>query len=126
MKKSERTTISMQPRLLRMRDAPAYLGMSERVFNQIVRPNVREVVIGVQGVAFDREELDRWADAFIDANAVVKPERANRPARAVEPVPKRRAPTVTIKPLNTGKNEFQQALDVARRAKKASKAPKVD
>lgn len=121
MGRRDRTIIAIQPRLLRMRDAPEYLGMSERAFNQIVRPNVREVVIGVQGIAFDREELDQWADTYMENNAVVKPERANRPAGAVEPVPKRRPPTATITRPNKGQNDFQEALNMARRKRKASK-----
>jgi hypothetical protein len=48
------------PRVLRIRDAPAYLGMNRALFNQLVRPQVSEVVIGIQGVAFDRLELDAW------------------------------------------------------------------
>jgi predicted DNA-binding transcriptional regulator AlpA len=115
MKKPEHTTISMQPRLLRMRDAPAYLGMSERTFNQVVRPNIREVVIGVQGVAFDREELDRWADKFMEENAVEKPGQVERSIRSGEPKPKRRPPTFTVKAANTDKSSFQNALDAARK-----------
>jgi len=55
-----------------MRDAPEYLGMSPKVFNETVRPHVREVVVGIQGIAFDREELDGWADGFMAANAIDK------------------------------------------------------
>ena len=62
----------MTPRLLRMRDAPAYLGMCEREFNATVRPNVREVRIGQQGVAFDRNDLDAWADEYVSRHSVDK------------------------------------------------------
>lgn len=51
-------------RFIRLRDAPRYLGMSLRVFNEIVRPCVTPMPIGKQGVGFDREELDRWADTY--------------------------------------------------------------
>jgi integrase len=50
------------PRLLRFRDAPAYLGMDKNRFNREVRPSVAEIRIGVQGIAFDRLDLDKWAD----------------------------------------------------------------
>ena len=52
------------PRLLRFRDAPGYLGMDRNRFNREVRPHLTEVRIGVQGIAFDRIELDAWADDY--------------------------------------------------------------
>lgn len=33
----------MTPRFLRMRDAPAYLGMDREVFNAAVRPGLTEI-----------------------------------------------------------------------------------
>ena len=45
-----------------MRDAPAYLGMDKNRFNREVRPNLIALRVGVQGVAFDRVDLDAWAD----------------------------------------------------------------
>ena len=41
------------PRLLRLRDAPRYLGMDKNRFNRDVRPWVTVIPIGTQGVAFD-------------------------------------------------------------------------
>lgn len=64
------------PRLLRFRHAPAYLGMDRNRFNHEVRPFVREIPIGDRGVAFDRLELDAWADAYCARNG--------RPARLAE------------------------------------------
>jgi hypothetical protein len=52
------------PRLIRFRDAPYYLGMDRNRFNAEVRGCVTEIRIGVQGVAFDRLELDAWADQY--------------------------------------------------------------
>jgi predicted DNA-binding transcriptional regulator AlpA len=63
---------SIQPRFIRFGDAPGYLGMCRDEFNKTVRPNVREFPIGKQGVAFDRHELDEWADAYITARAIEK------------------------------------------------------
>src|SRR3954471_20865851 len=52
------------PRLIRMRDAPAYLGMDKNRFNREVRPSVPSLRIGIQGIAFDRVDLDAWADEY--------------------------------------------------------------
>jgi predicted DNA-binding transcriptional regulator AlpA len=54
----------MQPRLIRLRDAPKYLGMDRNRFNSEVRPHLVTLKIGSQGVAFDRIDLDQWADQF--------------------------------------------------------------
>lgn len=61
------------PRILRFRDAPAYLGMDRNRFNAEVRPYLTEVPIGAQGIGFDRLELDAWVDDYIARNG--------RPAR---------------------------------------------
>ena len=50
------------PRFIRLRDAPAYLGMDRNRFNAEVRPLLTVIPIGRQGIAFDRLDLDRWAD----------------------------------------------------------------
>src|SRR5215510_14640270 len=50
------------PRLIRLRDAPAYLGMDKNRFNREVRRLVTVIPIGKQGIAFDRLDLDAWAD----------------------------------------------------------------
>ncbi|HEU0203997.1 MAG TPA: hypothetical protein VFR86_26610 [Burkholderiaceae bacterium] len=62
------------PRLIRFRDAPRYLGMDRNRFNAEVRGALTEIRIGVQGVAFDRLELDAWADQYKARNG--------RPAQA--------------------------------------------
>ncbi|MGH8196365.1 MAG: hypothetical protein ACREQ8_18515 [Woeseiaceae bacterium] len=56
------------PRLLRFRDAPRYLGMDRNRFNAEVRPYVTNIPIGRQGIAFDRPELDAWADQYKSRN----------------------------------------------------------
>ncbi len=48
------------PRLLRLRDAPAYLGMDRHYFDATVRPTVQLIRIGKQGLAVDRLDLDAW------------------------------------------------------------------
>ena len=42
------------PRFLRLRDAPAYLGMDKNRFNREVRRHLTQIPIGKQGIAFDR------------------------------------------------------------------------
>lgn len=53
---------SVLPRLIRLRDAPLYLGMDSNRFNRSVRPYLTEIPIGEQGIAFDRLDLDAWAE----------------------------------------------------------------
>lgn len=55
---------SILPRVIRLRDAPRYLGMDRDRFNEDVRPFLIEVRIGIQGVAFDRLDLDAWFDDY--------------------------------------------------------------
>jgi len=54
----------MQPRFIRLKDAPDYLGMDRNRFNREVRPSLIEIPIGDQGIAFDRLDLDSWADQY--------------------------------------------------------------
>ncbi|BBB15130.1 uncharacterized protein RVIR1_06310 [Candidatus Rickettsiella viridis] len=54
----------MQPRLIRLRDAPNYLGMDRHRFNEEVRPYLMVVPIGEIGIAFDRLDLDAWVDDY--------------------------------------------------------------
>ena len=61
LKKPE-TSVYILPRIIRIRDAPLYLGMDKNRFNAEVRPSLTEIKIGTQGVAFDRLELDSWVD----------------------------------------------------------------
>jgi hypothetical protein len=61
-------THEIQPRIIRFRDAPVYLGMDRNRFNAEVRPFLTEVPIGRQGIGFDRLELDAWADNYVARN----------------------------------------------------------
>jgi hypothetical protein len=60
--------VSLQPRIVRFRDAPAYLGMDRNRFNSEVRPQLTEIPIGIQGIGFDRLELDAWLDEYKSRN----------------------------------------------------------
>jgi predicted DNA-binding transcriptional regulator AlpA len=66
--KPKAQAISTAPRIIRFRDAPAYLGMDRNRFNAEVRPFLTEVPIGTQGIGFDRLELDAWVDDYIARN----------------------------------------------------------
>jgi hypothetical protein len=68
----------LSPRFVRFRDAPSYLGMDRNRFNVEVRPHLVEIPIGEQGVAFDRLDLDHWADEYKRRNG--------RPGSNVEPM----------------------------------------
>lgn len=58
----------IQPRFIRLRDAPEYLGMDKNRFGAEVRQNLTEIPIGKQGIAFDRLDLDAWADDYKKCN----------------------------------------------------------
>jgi len=66
--KSTRTTVFLLPRLVRLRDAPHYLGMDRNRFNSEVRPHLTNIPIGRQGVAFDRLDLDAWVEDYVSRN----------------------------------------------------------
>ena len=63
----------VSPRIIRVRDAPGYLGMDRNRFNAEVRPHLTEIPIGTQGIGFDRLKLDAWVDDYVSRNG--------RPAR---------------------------------------------
>ena len=52
------------PRIIRLRDAPDYLGMDKNRFNAEVRPLIIEMNIGSHGIGFDRLDLDAWVDDY--------------------------------------------------------------
>jgi len=72
------------PRFIRLRDAPGYLGMDRNRFNAEVRPWLSEIPIGRQGIAFDRLDLDRWAEEYKRRNGRV-PEKGLSLWRVPEP-----------------------------------------
>jgi hypothetical protein len=42
--------------------------MDKNRFNRDVRPQLTNIPIGIQGVAFDRLELDAWAEDYVTRN----------------------------------------------------------
>ncbi len=61
--------LTLLPRFIRSRDAAGYLGMARDIFERDVRPELQEIPIGARGIAFDRLEMDAWADAYIASHA---------------------------------------------------------
>ncbi|MDD1966127.1 hypothetical protein NPS29_12430 [Pseudomonas putida] len=122
---------SIQPRFIRFGDAPGYLGMCRDEFNKTVRPQVREFPIGKQGVAFDRHELDEWADAYIAARAIEKAaiQDNNQPRSGRQGVNKwreKRSP-VSTRETESGTStrssevsDFKKALEQAKGRKRSS------
>ncbi len=58
------TRVAAVARFIRLRDVPSYLGMDKNRFNRDVRPHLCAIAIGTQGIAFDRVDLDAWADEY--------------------------------------------------------------
>lgn len=52
------------PRFIRYRDAPGYLGVDRGRFNTEIRPYLIEIPIGDRGIAFDRLDLEEFADQY--------------------------------------------------------------
>ena len=72
---SGRSGHNVLPRFIRFRDAPGYLGMDRNRFNAEVRPALTEIPIGQQGIAFDRLELEAWAEDYKRRNGRPAAER---------------------------------------------------
>lgn len=56
--------MSTPARLIRHRDAPAYLGMNKNKFRLEVKPYLVVIPLGKRAVAYDRLDLDAWADQY--------------------------------------------------------------
>jgi hypothetical protein len=104
--KSQRGAV--QPRIIRFRDAPGYVGMDRNRFNAEARPFLTQIPIGKQGIGFDRLELDAWVDDYIARNG--------RPGKGVSSWDAREYPAsscelgtgTSIRSSSTG--EFAKAL----------------
>ena len=59
----------LQPRIVRIGEAPAYLGMCRNLFDRQVRPRLTIIAIGKKGKGVDRRALDQIADELFDARA---------------------------------------------------------
>ena len=64
----EKAPLQYTARFIRLKVAPIYLGMDKNLFNRTVRPFLTQIPIGRRGIAFDRLELDQWADQYRTCN----------------------------------------------------------
>jgi hypothetical protein len=83
---------NITPRFIRLRDAPQFFGMDKNRFNAEIRPFLREIRIGRQGRAFDRLEMEAFADDYklthsyrapVDRSGMRLPSGARTTARAL-------------------------------------------
>jgi hypothetical protein len=123
MGKSVPKISKLLPRLIRLRDAAFYLGMDRNRFNNLVRPLLAEIPIGKQGIAFDRLDLDAWADDYIARNG-----RLDQPdgGSSWDAKKHRDSSNVAIAGTSTNKSEvdaFAKALEKATLAKRKSISP---
>lgn len=111
------------PRFIRLRDAPFYLGMDKNRFNQEVRPSLTEIKIGTQGVAFDRNELDAWADDYIlRSGKSNKPKQEQKTWQRKSPVSSKGA-TVGTSTKSSKEDAFAKALAQATSKKRKPISP---
>lgn len=109
--------VAWVPRFLRFRSAPAYLGMNKNLFNELVRPHVRAIPIGKRGIAFDRLELDAWAEEYCRCNGRSAPKKEEQQCRSEYPASSR-GPKPTVALSGTSINgsrimdEFAKALEL--------------
>lgn len=96
---------NIQPRLIRLKDVPRYLGMDRNRFNSEVRPVLTEIPIGSQGIAFDRYELDCWVDEY-------KGQHGRSHSKTVDPLPATasRVDAVTKSKKSAALTEFAGAV----------------
>src|SRR5882762_3685325 len=56
--------------------------MNKNAFNRLVRPYVRVIPIGDRGIAFDRLELDAWAEEYCRCNGRPAPKKEGQLCRS--------------------------------------------
>ena len=56
------------PRFIRAKEAPAYLGMDRNKFNRDIKPQLTVIELGKQSRAYDRLDLDAVADDIKSRN----------------------------------------------------------
>lgn len=86
-------------RFIRLHDAPGYLGMDRSIFESEVRPHMIEIPIGARGIAYDRLDLDAFADEYKRRNG--RPSRNAKGNSACRQGQKALAPAATAKRVST-------------------------
>jgi hypothetical protein len=107
------------PRLIRLRDAPGYLGMDPNRFNEEVRPYVTEIPIGKQGIGFDRLDLDAWFEEYKSRNGRPgKRKGVDKPWEARKSLASSTGKGHGISTRLSEEEEFAKALEQARLKKR--------
>ncbi len=102
------------PRIIRLRDAPGYLGMDPNRFNEEVRPYLIEIPIGKQGIGFDRLDLDAWIEDYKSRNGRPgKAEKGGKPWDAKRPPVSSRGVIRGTCRKESEATEFEKALERA-------------
>jgi hypothetical protein len=109
--------MNILPRFIRYRDAPGYLGVDRNRFDAEVRPYLIEIPIGDRGIAFDRYDLDSWADDYKNRNGRPSRKQLNtdsNPAQGM-PEPVKQGKVMEKNTSGTGKvrgdSKLKQALN---------------
>jgi hypothetical protein len=116
--------MEIMPRFIRLRDAPAYLGMDKNRFNEAVRPHFVAIPIGNHGVAFDRIDLDNWADEYKKRNG--RPAAQSERRKPWETTSRQVSPIAGGSGISTSATEasaFAKALEQATSRKRRSNSP---
>jgi hypothetical protein len=113
MANSQHQFTQLQPRGIRAKDAPGYLGMDRNRFNAEVRPNLTEIRYGKQGVCFDRLDLDAWFDDYKSCNGRPGQPKGERLWDAKERQGSLKGPVSGMSTSKSGEADFAKALDQA-------------
>lgn len=62
--------MELLPRVIRLKDAPKYVGLERHAFNQYVRPYVTQIPLGKRGIGFDRLDLEAWFQDHKQRNGI--------------------------------------------------------
>ena len=117
-------THSLVPRVVRAKDAPAYLGMDRNRFNKQVKPYLISIPIGTQGIAYDRFDLDAWWEDYKRRNGRLgalyiqgEEQWEEQQQQDLEDVPTRRVASGTSTKLSTVA-QFTKAVAQATKTKR--------
>ncbi len=100
--------IEIQPRVIRVSNAPAYLAMSLPYFNEKVRPYLVEVIDSSRMKCFDRLDLDAWWEQHKQAKGM--PAKEKQSWQKEPQVLERKAKSGTLKKLSPV-SSFDAALE---------------
>ena len=100
--------MTIQPRVIRVSDAPKYLAMSLPYFNEKVRPYLVEDIDSSRMKCFDRLDLDAWWEHHKAANGT--PAKENQSWQKEPQVLERKVKSGTLK-KSSPVSSFDKALE---------------